>query len=51
MVAPDSHPTRLGSFQSQIRFHQQQQREVEDDPALTADLRAMLLTYHGAIIR
>jgi hypothetical protein len=51
MVAPDSHPTRLASLQSQIRLHQQQQREVEDDPALTADLRAMLVTYHSAIIR
>ena len=51
MFAPDYRPIRLASLQSQVRFHQDQRKQVEVDPALPDDLRATLLAYHGTIIR
>ncbi len=50
MVVPDDRTSRLASLQSQVRLHQQQRKQVEVDPALTADVRAMLLAYREKII-
>ena len=50
-MPPDYRPSRLVTLKQQVSFHQEEQRRVATDHALTADLRAMLVTYHAAIIR
>jgi len=50
-MTPDYRPSRLTTLKQQVAFHQEAQRRVATDPVLTADLRAMLLTYHDTILR
>ena len=51
MSVPDYRPGRLATLKQQASFHQEERRRVATDPTLTADLRAMLLTYHDTILR
>ncbi len=50
-MIPDDRSRRLAALQQQVAFHQEARRKIQTDPALTADMRAILVDYHDAIIR
>ena len=50
-MTPDYRPTRLATIKQQVSFHQEERRRVATDHTLTADLQAVLFTYHDTIIR
>jgi len=49
--APDFRPTRLATLEQELRYLQEKRQQVETDPSLDGDRRAIELGYYDAIIR
>jgi hypothetical protein len=49
-MSPDYRPQQIASLKQQIGFHQQRREDIEADPTIDNDRKAMELTYHDKII-
>ena len=48
---PEYRPTRLAALQQELRYLQEKRQQVQADPSLDANRRAIEVRYYDAIIR
>jgi hypothetical protein len=48
---PEYRPTRLATLQQEIRYLQEKRQQVETDPSLDANRRAIEVGYYNWILR
>ncbi len=48
---PEYRPTRLATLQQELRSLQEKRQQVETDPSLDADRRAIEVGYYDGILR